>query len=86
MITAAAAVMIAVFISFALGGERVIREFGIGLSVAIFLDATLVRMTLVPSVVQLQGDANWWLPNRLDRLMPKLSFEGGSVSEAAVSE
>ena len=74
--------MIAVFISFVLGGERVI-EFGIGLSVAILLDATFVRMILVPSVTQLQGDAKWWLPNWLDRLVPKFSFQGSTVSEAA---
>jgi len=83
VITAAAAIMIAVFISFAFGDERVVKEFGIGLAVAIFLDATLVRMVLVPSVMQLQGDANWWLPNWLDALLPKLGFEGSAESDVA---
>jgi RND superfamily putative drug exporter len=76
VITAAAAIMIAVFISFVLGPQRVIKEFGIGLAVAIFIDATIVRLILVPSTMELLGKANWWLPGWLDRLLPHLDVEG----------
>jgi putative drug exporter of the RND superfamily len=70
VITSAALIMIAVFGSFALGDQRVIKEFGLGLAVAIFLDATVVRLLLVPAVMELLGEANWWLPNFLERLLP----------------
>jgi RND superfamily putative drug exporter len=76
LITAAAAIMVAVFISFAFGDNRVIKEFGIGLATAIFLDATLVRLVLVPAFMQLAGDWNWWFPRWLDRIVPKISIEG----------
>ncbi len=75
LITAAAAIMVAVFLSFALGDQRVIKEFGIGLATAIFLDATLVRLILVPALMQVMGEANWWFPNWLDRLVPRISIE-----------
>jgi|CXWL01.1.fsa_nt_gi RND superfamily putative drug exporter len=71
VIAAAAAIMVAVFLSFALGPQRVIKEFGIGLAVAIFVDATVVRLVLVPATMELLGDANWWLPRWLDRLLPR---------------
>ncbi|MCH8850702.1 MAG: MMPL family transporter [Chloroflexi bacterium] len=74
VISAAAAIMIAVFLSFAFSDQRVIKEFGIGLATAIFLDATLVRLVLVPSIMQLQGDANWWFPSWLDRLLPRIGL------------
>src|ERR1700730_2561367 len=76
VITAAASIMVAVFGSFALGNERVIKEFGIGLASAIFIDATVVRLILVPSLMQLAGKWNWWMPNWLDRIVPRLSFDG----------
>ena len=76
VISAAAAIMIAVFLSFALSDQRVVKEFGIGLAVAIFLDATIVRLVLVPSVMQLMGRANWWMPHWLDRLIPHIGVEG----------
>ncbi len=77
VITAAAAIMIMVFLSFVFGGDlRQIKLFGIGLAVAIFIDVTLVRMVLVPSTMELLGDANWWLPNWLDRILPNVSIEG----------
>ncbi|MBI2723489.1 MAG: MMPL family transporter [Chloroflexi bacterium] len=76
VITAAAAIMVAVFLTFVLGDERVIKEFGIGLATAIFVDATIVRLVLVPSTMELLGDRNWWLPSWLDRLLPNVSFEG----------
>jgi RND superfamily putative drug exporter len=59
-----------VFGSFVFGDERVIKEFGLGLAVAIFVDATVVRMLLVPATMELLGDANWWLPRWLDRILP----------------
>jgi RND superfamily putative drug exporter len=79
VITAAAAIMITVFLSFVLGfDQRQIKLFGLGLAVAIFVDATLVRMVLVPATMELLGDANWWLPRWLDRLLPHVSAEGSA--------
>ena len=78
VISAAAAIMVAVFISFALGDQRVVKEFGIGLATAIFLDATVVRLILVPSIMQLLGDANWWMPGWLDRLLPRIGLDSNS--------
>jgi RND superfamily putative drug exporter len=76
VISAAAAIMVAVFISFVFGGERVIKEFGLGLAAAIFIDATIVRLILVPATMQLLGGLNWWFPSWLDRLLPRLNIEG----------
>ena len=76
VITAAAAIMITVFLSFVFGfDERAIKLFGMGLAVAIFVDATIVRMVLVPATMELIGDANWWFPKWLDRIVPKISIE-----------
>ena len=75
VITAAAAIMICVFASFALLGQRIIAEFGIGLAVAVFLDAFILRTVLVPAVMHILGRNNWWLPGWLDRYMPQLSVE-----------
>jgi RND superfamily putative drug exporter len=76
VITAAAAIMITVFLSFVFGfDERAIKVFGMGLAVAIFVDATLVRLVLVPATMELIGDANWWFPKWLDRIVPKISLE-----------
>ena len=74
-ITAAALIMILVFGSFVLGGIRVIKEFGIGLAAGIFVDAFIIRMAVVPSLMFLFGDANWWFPKWLDRILPHLSVE-----------
>jgi putative drug exporter of the RND superfamily len=76
VITAAAAIMVVVFGSFVLEDNRVIKMFGLGLAVAVFLDATLVRMLLVPATMELLGAKNWWLPKWLDRLLPRLNIEG----------
>ncbi len=76
VITAAALIMVTVFGSFVFGDERVIKEFGLGLAVAIFVDATIVRMLLVPATMELLGDANWWLPKWLDRILPNVHIEG----------
>jgi putative drug exporter of the RND superfamily len=76
VITAAAAIMIVVFGAFLLEDERVIKLFGLGLAVAVLLDATLVRLLLVPATMELLGDKNWWLPKWLDRILPRLNVEG----------
>jgi RND superfamily putative drug exporter len=75
IITAAALIMIAVFGGFVLGDERAIKIFGIGLATAVFLDAFLLRTILVPSLMHVLGDRNWYLPKWLDRVTPKVSFE-----------
>jgi RND superfamily putative drug exporter len=75
IITAAALIMIAVFGGFVLGDERAIKIFGIGLATAVFLDAFLLRTILVPSLMHVLGDRNWYLPKWLDRITPKVSFE-----------
>ena len=76
VITAAAAIMIFVFGSFVFGDPlHVLKVFGLGLASAILIDATLVRMVLVPSVMELLGDANWWMPRWLDRVVPTLGAE-----------
>ena len=78
-ITAAALIMILVFGSFILGGERVIKEFGIGLAAGIFVDAVLIRMCIVPSLMMLFGDANWWFPRWLDRALPRLAVDADDL-------
>ncbi len=75
VITAAAAIMVFVFGSFVLGDERAIKLIGLGLAVAVLLDATIVRMVLVPATMELLGDRNWWMPRWLDRVMPRLQVE-----------
>ena len=76
VITAAAAIMVVVFGSFLLEDYRVIKLFGTGLAVAVLLDATLIRMLLVPATMELLGEKNWWLPRWLDKLLPTLNVEG----------
>jgi RND superfamily putative drug exporter len=75
VITAATAIMVAVFAAFVLSGEVFTKLIGIGLAAAVLIDATVVRMVLVPAVMQLLGDRNWWLPRWLDRTMPQLELE-----------
>ncbi len=76
VITAAAAIMVCVFGSFVIGDPlHVLKVFGLGLAAAIFIDATLVRMVLVPSIMELLGKANWWMPSWLDRAVPNLGVE-----------
>jgi putative drug exporter of the RND superfamily len=76
VITAAAAIMVFVFGSFILESDRVLKLMGVGLASAILLDATIVRMLLVPATMELLGDRNWWLPRWLDRILPNLDVEG----------
>jgi len=75
VITAAAAIMVVVFLSFVTSNEVFLKLFGIGLASAVFLDATIVRMVLVPAVMQLLGKWNWWIPNWLERRLPRLDVE-----------
>jgi len=78
VITAAAAIMVVVFLAFVASPEVFLKLFGIGLAVAIFLDATLVRLVLVPAVMQLLGKWNWWIPNWLERILPRIDVEGAA--------
>jgi RND superfamily putative drug exporter len=72
--------MVLVFASFILGGQRVIELFGLGLAGAVLLDALVVRSVLVPALMLLVGNANWWLPRSLDRILPRLNVEGDTVN------
>jgi RND superfamily putative drug exporter len=85
-ITAAALIMILVFGSFILGGNRVIKEFGIGLAGGILIDAVLIRMAIVPSIMMMFGKANWWFPAWLDRILPKLSVDADDLAADPVDE
>jgi RND superfamily putative drug exporter len=79
VITAAAAIMICVFLSFMLGDERTLKEFGFGLAAAVLLDAIVVRCVLLPAVLELLGPATWWLPRWLDARLPHINIEGSSA-------
>ncbi|MDO9174583.1 MAG: MMPL family transporter, partial [Actinomycetota bacterium] len=76
VITAAAIIMVCVFSAFVLGDDRNLKLFGLGMAVAVFVDATIVRMVLVPATMELLGDRNWWIPKWLDRILPHLDVEG----------
>ncbi len=76
VITAAAAIMVCVFGSFVFGDARIVKEFGFGLAVAVLIDATIVRLILVPATMEMLGDANWWIPKWLDRILPDVHIEG----------
>lgn len=76
VITAAALIMVFVFGAFVTGFDRQLKLFGLGLSVAVFVDATIVRMVLVPATMELLGDRNWWLPAWINKLLPKIDVEG----------
>jgi RND superfamily putative drug exporter len=81
VITAAAAIMVVVFLAFVASPEVFLKLFGIGLAAAIFFDATVVRMVLVPAVMQLLGRRNWWIPNWLERRLPRLEVERVATAE-----
>jgi len=78
VITSAALIMISVFFGFVMGSDPVTKMVGLGLAVAILVDATIVRVILVPATMKLMGDANWWIPGWLDRLLPTIDIEGES--------
>jgi RND superfamily putative drug exporter len=81
-ISSAAVIMVAVFAVFALTGLPQVKEIGVGLAAAIFLDATIVRLILVPSTMELMGSVNWWLPKWLDRILPDVDFESSGPKPA----
>ncbi|MDP1818705.1 MAG: MMPL family transporter [Acidimicrobiales bacterium] len=80
VITAAAAIMVTVFLSFVLGEDRIIKTFGLGLATAVLIDATVVRMLIVPAALSIFGRAAWWLPGPVDRLLPRLAIDGAEPS------
>lgn len=75
VITAGAAIMIAVFLSVMLGADIGVKQLGLGLAVAVLVDATVVRLVLVPAAMELLGRANWWLPGWLDRILPTVELD-----------
>jgi RND superfamily putative drug exporter len=86
VITAAAAIMVVVFGSFIGESDRVVKLFGLGLSVAVLIDATIVRMLLVPATMELLGDKNWWIPKWLDRILPRVHIEAPPDLDAELAE
>jgi RND superfamily putative drug exporter len=82
VITAAAAIMVFVFGSFVLNGDPTVKQFGIGLAVAVILDATVVRCLLVPALMVLMGKINWYMPRWLGRIIPRVSIEGAEYFAA----
>jgi RND superfamily putative drug exporter len=76
VITAAALIMVCVFGAFVLGNDRSLKLFGLGLAVAVLVDATIVRMVLVPATMELLGKRNWWIPKWIDRILPSIQVEG----------
>ena len=76
VITAAALIMVCVFAAFVLGDDRQLKLFGLGMAFAVFIDATVVRMLLVPATMELLGDRNWWIPKWIDRVLPSIDVEG----------
>jgi RND superfamily putative drug exporter len=86
VVTAAAAIMVCVFLSFMLGENRVIKEFGLSLASAVFLDAVVVRCLLLPAVLSLIGERTWRIPAWLDRVLPRINIEGSSVHAPPAEE
>jgi RND superfamily putative drug exporter len=81
VITAAATIMVCVFMAFVFGGQRVIAEFGIGLASAVFIDAFVLRTVLVPALMHLFGRSNWWLPRWIGSWLPHLAVEPAEDAE-----
>ncbi len=86
VVTAAAAIMICVFLSFMLGESRVIKEFGLSLASAVFLDAVVVRCLLLPAVLTIIGDTTWKIPSWLDRSLPRVNIEGSTTHLSPADE
>ena len=86
VISAAAAIMICVFLSFVLGDQRSLKEFGFGLAAAVFLDAIVIRCVLLPAVLELLGERTWWLPHWIDSRLPRIRIEGHAAEAEALSE
>ena len=86
VITAAAAIMVTVFGAFVLGDQVLIKVIGLGLATAVLVDATIIRMVLVPSTMELLGERNWWIPRWLDRVLPHLDVEGHAPGASGPTE
>ena len=86
VITAAALIMVAVFSAFVLGYDRQLKLFGLGMAVAVFVDATVVRMVLVPATMSLLGARNWWLPAWIDRWLPRVNIEGSHAIDRELAD
>ncbi len=86
VVTAAAAIMVCVFLSFVLGEDRIIKEFGLALASAVFLDALVVRCLLLPAVLHLVGERTWRIPAWLDRVLPRLNIEGTAIPAGSAGE
>jgi len=86
VVTAAAAIMVCVFLSFMLGEDRIIKEFGLSLASAVFLDALVIRCLLLPAVLTLVGARTWQIPARLGRVLPRINIEGGAVSSTGAHD
>ncbi len=86
VITAAAAIMVCVFGTFVFGNNRATQMFGLGLAVAVLIDATVVRLVLVPATMELLGDRNWWLPQWIDRILPRVRVEPASDLDAELRQ
>ena len=86
VVSAAATIMVFVFLSFMLGEDRVIKEFGLALASAVFLDALVIRCLLLPATLHLLKDSTWWIPRWLDRILPHVNIEGSSVKPEEPSE
>jgi len=76
VITSAAMIMVSVFLAFVINGDPTVKQFGLGMAVAVAVDATVVRCLLVPAIMSLIGSAGWWMPKWMDRVTLKLSIEG----------
>jgi RND superfamily putative drug exporter len=79
VITSAALIMISVFLGFVFGDDPSVKMVGLGLATAIFIDSTIVRMVLAPATMKLMGNANWWIPRWLDRILPNIEIDGESA-------
>ena len=86
VVTAAAAIMVCVFLSFMLGEDRIIKEFGLSLASAVFLDALVIRCLLLPAVLTLVGARTWQIPAWLDRVLPRINIEGGAISSTGAHD
>ncbi|TCN32310.1 RND superfamily putative drug exporter [Kribbella orskensis] len=86
VITTAAAIMVVVFLSFVLDDDPTVKMLAVGMAVAVLIDASIVRMVLVPSVMTLLGDKAWWLPRWLDRIIPDIQLEGGPTPQPPARE
>jgi RND superfamily putative drug exporter len=86
VISAAAAIMVCVFLSFMIGDQRALKEFGFGLAAAVFLDAIVIRCVMLPAALELLGEATWKLPPWLDRRLPHFNIEGGSARRLALPD